>query len=292
MQVYHRQNQSYYEDVQYGGGFLKKLYGTKFGRFIMPLVLSRGVSKMGRIYTDTILSRGAISSFIEKNHIDMSEYEDRKYKNLNDFFTRKVREGKRPIALDDDAMVSPADSKLSIYPISEGEKIKVKGNEYTVSDLVGDQVALSDYQGGLCLVFRLSVDDYHRYCFPAEGKVKTSYAIKGRLHTVCDISEQYKVYQENSREIMVVSSEKFGEMIMIEVGALMVGRIVNHEVSDFTKGQEKGYFRLGGSTIILLLRKDEILLDKDILTHTAQGIEVKLRYGERIGIRNTSLNRS
>lgn len=285
LQVYHRKNNSYYEDVQYGGGFLKKLYGTKFGRLVMPVVLSRGVSKMGRIYTDTILSKGAIPSFIEKNHIDMGEYEERKYKNLNDFFTRKVREGKRPVAGNADVLVSPADSKLSVYPITEGERILVKGNEYTVANLVGEQADISDYQGGMCLVFRLSVDDYHRYCFPTNGEVRKCYDIKGRLHTVCEISEKYKVYQENSREIMIMSTAQFGEMIMIEVGALMVGRIVNHEVSAFAKGQEKGYFRLGGSTIILLLRKDAVQLDEDILSHARKGIEVKLRYGEQIGVR-------
>lgn len=283
MQVFNRSKKTYYEEVQYGGGFLKKLYGTKFGRLVMPVVLSRPVSKIGRIYTDTFLSKHSISSFIEKNHIDMSEYEDRKYKNLNDFFTRRVREGQRIVDADERSVVSPADSKLSVYLIEEKERIQIKGNEYTVHSLVGDKVDLSDYSGGLCLVFRLSVDDYHRYCFPVSGRVKRNYSIKGRLHTVCDISEQYKVYQENSRKVMVMDSEQSGEMIMIEVGALMVGRIINHDVSDFTKGQEKGYFRLGGSTIVLLVPKDTLMLDDDIVVHVKQHMEVKLRYGERIG---------
>lgn len=283
MQVYHRKEKTYYEDVQYGGGFLKRLYGTKFGRLIMPVVLSRPVSKVGRIYTDTFLSKRAIPSFINKNHIDMKEYEDRKYKNLNDFFTRRVKEGCRPIDDSKTSLVSPADSKLSVYPIEENEKILVKANEYTVRSLVGEKVDLKDYCGGLCLVFRLSVDDYHRYCFPVSGQINKKYEIKGRLHTVCDISEKYKVYQENSRKITVMSSAQKDEMVMIEVGALMVGRIVNHEVGDFTKGQEKGYFCLGGSTIILLIPKDLLTLDEDIVSHAIQHIEVKLRYGERIG---------
>lgn len=285
MQVYHRKEKTYYEDVQYGGGFLKKLYGTKFGRLVMPVVLSRPVSKMGRVYTDTFLSKGAIPSFIQKNHIDMSEYEERKFKNLNDFFTRKVKDGKRPIDQHEDVMISPADSKLSVYPITEEEKILVKGNEYTVPGLLGEKVDLADYCGGSCLVFRLSVDDYHRYCFPVKGQVRQNYEIKGRLHTVCDISEKYKVYQENSRKITVMATEEFGEVIMIEVGALMVGRIVNHDVDAFAKGEEKGYFRLGGSTIIVLVRDGVLKLDEDIEEHAKQGIEVKLRYGEKIGSR-------
>ena len=136
----------------------------------------------------------------------------------------------------------------------------------------------------MCLVFRLSVDDYHRYCYPDTGTTKSKTAIKGKLHTVCDISDKYKVFQENSRFVSVLDTEHFGEIIMIEVGALMVGRIVNHEIVDFRKGQEKGYFRLGGSTIVVLCQAGVLKLDEDIEEYAAQGMEVRLRYGERVGL--------
>lgn len=283
MQVYNRKEKSYYTDVQYGGGFLKKLYGTRFGRFVMPLVLSRPISKIGGVYTDTFLSKGNIKGFIEKNHINMEEYIPKKYKSLNDFFTREIRQECRPMQDDPDAFVSPADSKLSVYPIESDNRILIKGNEYTVPDLVGKDTDISSYQGGMCLVFRLSVDDYHRYGFSDSGRIKSSRHIKGRLHTVCDISSAYKVYQENSRVVTVLDTDHFGEIIVIEVGALMVGRIVNHDKQSFSKGEEKGYFRLGGSTIAVLVRKDTLQLDEDIASHIAQGMEVKLRFRETIG---------
>ena len=175
--------------MQYGGGFLKRLYGTKAGRFIMPLVLSRGVSKIGGLYTDTFLSKAHIRSFIRKNKIDMQDYEDRKFRSLNDFFTRKVKEGKRPLDPAANALVSPADSKLRVYPVTEDSCFEIKGNTYTVRSLVGENTEISGYEGGMCLVFRLSVDDYHRYCYPDTGKTKSKIAIKGKLHTVCDISD-------------------------------------------------------------------------------------------------------
>ncbi len=283
MQVYDRKNKSYYEDVQYGGGFLKKLYGTAFGRFIMPLVLSRPISKIGGVYTDTFFSKPAIKGFITKNKIDMSEYVPKKYKSLNDFFTREIKAEKRPMDASEDAFVSLADSKLSCYPIDEKNQIQIKGNLYTVPELVGDKVDLSGYEGGKCLVFRLSVDDYHRYGFPDSGRIKKTYPIKGRLHTVCDISSNYKVYQENSRVVTVLETDHFGEMIVIEVGALMVGRIVNHDLQSFSKGQEKGHFRLGGSTIVVLVKDGQLVLDPDISEHLEKGLEVKLRYHETIG---------
>jgi len=283
MKVFDRKNKTYYEDVQYGGGFLKKLYGTAIGRFFMPVVLSRPISKIGGVYTDTFISKPAIKGFIEKNHIDMDEYVPKKYKSLNDFFTREIKAERRPMCTEESAFVSPADSKLSLYPIGRDEQISVKNNLYTVSGLVGKDVDLSGYEGGSCLVFRLSVDDYHRYGFPDSGHIVSSHHIKGRLHTVCDISSQYKVYQENSRVVTVLDTDHFGQVVVIEVGALMVGRIVNHDLTEFQKGQEKGHFRLGGSTIVVLVRENVLKLDEDIVEHFEQGMEVKLRYHEKIG---------
>ena len=282
-QVYDRKTGNCYTDVQYGGGFLKKLYGTAVGRFFMPVLLSTPVSKIGGIYTDTFLSRMHIKSFIRKNGINMEEYENRKFRSLNDFFTRKIREGKRPVALGEGVFAAPADSKLSIYPIDETNTVRIKGNEYTIQGLLGDAADGASYRGGQCLVFRLSVDDYHRYGFPDDGKILSSKHIKGRLHTVCDISSAYRVYQENSRVVSVLQTRSFDEIVMIEVGALMVGRIVNHTLSAFRKGQEKGYFRLGGSTIVVLVKDGTLALDEDIETYTSQDMEVRLKYGERVG---------
>ncbi|MBR5974805.1 MAG: phosphatidylserine decarboxylase [Clostridiales bacterium] len=282
-QVYDRKAGTTYTDVQYGGGFLKTLYGTAFGKLIMPVMLSTPVSKIGGIYTDTFLSRMHIGSFIRKNNINMEEYEERKFRSLNDFFTRKVKEGRRPVAEGEDVFVAPADSKLSVYPISSDSRVLIKGNEYSVADLVGSKEVCDGYHDGLCLVFRLSVDDYHRYAFPADGTVVSYRHIKGRLHTVCDISSAHRVYQENSRVVSILQTKAFEEMIMIEVGALMVGRIVNHKLVSFRKGQEKGYFRLGGSTIVVLVNHGKLTLDEDITEHVGRDAEVRLRYGERVG---------
>ena len=133
------------------------------------------------------------------------------------------------------------------------------------------------------MVYRLCVDDYHRYCFIDNGSVKESRIIKGKLHTVSPLSKAYKIYKENHRIINVLATDHFGEMIHIEVGALLVGKIVNRDVSKFSKGEEKGYFEPGGSTIVQLFKKDTVRIDEDILNQSLDNTETKVLYGEGVG---------
>jgi phosphatidylserine decarboxylase len=73
----------------------------------------------------------------------------------------------------------------------------------------------------------------------------------------------------------------------MEVGALLVGKIVNHHgPAAVRRGQEKGYFQFGGSTVVLLLKKDTALLDEDILENSRNGIETVVKFGEKIGTAN------
>ena len=83
----------------------------------------------------------------------------------------------------------------------------------------------------------------------------------------------------------MLKTRNFGTMIQIEVGALLVGKIQNHPVTEFKKGDEKGYFELGGSTIILLTQSN-IAVDEDILENSRKGIETKVHYSERIGVKS------
>ena len=142
---------------------------------------------------------------------------------------------------------------------------------------------LNDYSGGKCLVYRLCMDDYHRYCFVDDGSVKDTRVIKGRLHTVSPLSKDYKIYKENHRVVSVLSTKHFGDMINIEVGALLVGKIVNREVDQFTKGEEKGFFEPGGSTIVQLFKKDTVNIDEDIIKQSLDSTETKVLFGEGVG---------
>ena len=144
---------------------------------------------------------------------------------------------------------------------------------------------LGGFAGGKALIFRLSMDDYHHYCHIDSGRIKSSVEIKGKLHTVSSISSKYKIYKENHRIVNVLDTDHFGKVIYIEVGALLVGRIKNNGLTVFEKGSEKGYFEQGGSTIVLFFEKDMINVDPDILEMSGNGIETKVRMGERIGVK-------
>ena len=136
------------------------------------------------------------------------------------------------------------------------------------------------FAGGCCLVYGLCMDDYHRYCFVDSGRMGDHFFVQGKLHTVSPISKDHKIYQENSRVVNVLMTDHFDTVIQIEVGALLVGKIKNREVIEFQKGEEKGYFEPGGSTIIQFFKKDCLTIAEDILQQSQAQIETKVRFGE------------
>ena len=284
MKIYVRQDKSFIEDVQYGGSLLEKLYNTWYGRVLSKFILLPVFSTMATSKDRRRSSAKKIAPFVEKYGIEMSDFEDREYDSFSDFFTRSIKPGKRPFDSDPNAVIAPADSKVLCYDINEDLKFTVKGSIYTPDEITGNNVDISNYAGGKALIFRLSMDDYHRYCHIDSGKVSGSFEIKGKLHTVSSISSKYKIYKENYRIVNVLDTDHFGKVIYIEVGALLVGRIKNNGSVQFEKGQEKGYFEQGGSTIVLLFEKGRISVDPDIIEMSGNGIETKVKMGERIGV--------
>lgn len=135
------------------------------------------------------------------------------------------------------------------------------------------------------MVFRLCVDHYHRYCYVDSGKKSSNIFIPGRLHTVRPIAlRNIPVFTENSREYTAIRSANFGTLIQMEVGAMLVGRIANHEEKGSAiRGKEKGYFQYGGSTIIVLAEPERVQIRKDILQNSEFGEETPVIMGEVIG---------
>ncbi|MDO5402801.1 MAG: phosphatidylserine decarboxylase [Eubacteriales bacterium] len=264
---------------------LKKLYGTVAGRMLVKVLVNPVFSKIGGAVLSTSVSSLAIPSFCKKNSIDMSDYEEVKYTSYNDFFTRRIKAGRRLFNPNPDVLISPCDSKLSVYAIGENLHFNVKNTMYTVYSLLRDKSLAASYKGGYACVFRLTVDDYHRYAYIDNGYVTRQRFIKGVLHTVNPVANDcYPIYKENSRAYSILKSENFGNVVMMEVGALMVGKIVNEKGQRYVcRGQEKGHFEFGGSTIILLFKKNRAVIDEDILNNSRRGIETKVRLGETIG---------
>ena len=264
---------------------LEKLYGTIAGRAALKLLTAPVVSKAAGKFMDSPLSVPMIKRFIKNNNIDMSQYEAKHFSSYNDFFTRKVRTDMRPVDLQPEHLISPCDSKLTVYKISDNSVFRIKDSYYRISDLLRSRKLSERFRDGYCLIFRLEVDDYHRYCYIDNGSEAADFFIKGELHTVNPIAlEHYNIYKRNSRECTVMQTHNFGTVVQVEVGAMMVGRILNHHnACTFKRGQEKGMFQFGGSTIVMLFEKDAISPDDDILRNSADGFETVVKYGEKIG---------
>lgn len=265
---------------------LKLLYSHFLGRCALKVLTLPFITHIGGLYMNSRLSKRQIQPFIQNHHIDMDQYEKQDYRCYNDFFTRQIKKEARPICHDHYALIAPADSKLTYYRIGEDTKLWIKDTMYSLSDLLGNHELAQQYDGGTCLVFRLSVDDYHRYCFIDDGSKEEDVYIKGVFHTVNPIAnEYYPIYKQNSRSCSLLHTLHFDDVIYMEVGAMMVGKIVNHSLDSFCRGDEKGYFEFGGSTIVVLLKKDIVEIDEDIVSHSLHHDETRVLMGEKIGMK-------
>lgn len=284
MRIFDFESKKEIEVSQYHQKSLSFLYETALGRFFLKFATLPFISKIYGMYNDSSLSKKKINSFIKEYNIDMSIYEKVDYKNFNEFFYRRIIPDYRPISKKDSDFISCCDSRVMVYPITNDLVFSVKNSQYSVESILQDKELAKNYKQGLCIVLRLCVSDYHRYCFFDSGVVRKHYPIKGKLHTVSPISySHFKVFQENSREISVLETKNFGTVSQVEVGAIMVGKIVNHDIVDFERGMEKGYFQFGGSTIVLLIEKDKVKIDPVILEYSKKGIEVQVKLGSILG---------
>ena len=267
---------------------LKALYQNLFGRILLKQLIKPWVSNVAGAILDSSWSRCLIAPFVKRNHINMAEYEDRSFLSYNDFFTRRIKDGHRSVDHQPDHLIAPCDGKLYVSPIMKDSRFTIKNTQYTLHSLLKNKKLADYYDGGVLLLFRLSVDDYHRYCYIDHGRKTKNYHIKGVFHTVNPIANQVlPVYKENTREFSIMDTENFGKVLVMEVGAMLVGKIVNyHEAAIVQRGEEKGRFEFGGSSIIILLEKGRAVIDEDILNNSANGIETKVKLGERIGLQS------
>lgn len=269
------------------GNFLKFLYSTVLGRCVLKVLICPSVSKLVGVLLNTPISKPLIKRYVKKYDIDLG---DRKFKSFNDFFKRENAIEK--MSKNSKEFISTAESRITCYDIDEELIIDVKKSKYSVEELIQDKELAKKYLDGLCIIYRLIPSDYHRYIFADSGKQEKLKYIKGKLHTVSPIShDKYKVFSENSREISVLQTENFGDIIQIEVGALCVGKIMNHDISEFERYDEKGYFEFGGSTIIQLIEKDKVILNEQIRKNTLNNIETKVVIGDVIGIANNVMKK-
>lgn len=265
---------------------LSFLYTNIFGRMLLKPLIQPQVSKLAGRYLSSALSKWLIPKFIERNEIDMDIYEECDYSSFNDFFTRKIKPDCRPVPEDLDVLISPCDCLATVYPIQENTTFSIKNTEYTLRSLLRSPRLAKRFRGGYAYVLRLTVEDYHRYLYSVSGKQSKNYHIDGTFHTVNPIANDYlPIYKENTREYTVIRSKEFGDVLQMEVGALLVGKISNHKQSTVViRGEEKGFFEYGGSTIVVLTQKGRVTPRSDLLTNSKNGYETKVLQAHPLGI--------
>lgn len=272
------------------GKTIEFLYGNALGRGVLALLIQPWVSHMAGVFLDSRISRFLVRSFVKKNNLDLRDYPVRRYQSFNDFFTRKIIPANRPIDQDKSHMISPCDGKMTVFPLDEEKRFCIKGCDYTLKSLLRNEKLSDCYKGGWGILLRLTVDDYHRYIYPVSGRKTKNHRIPGVYHTVNPrAAKARRIYQENTREYTVIDSKEFGKVLMMEIGAMLVGRICNHhEACVIERGQEKGHFEFGGSSIILLMEPGRYKPDSDILENSENGLETVIKQGEHIGFGDVS----
>lgn len=268
---------------------LRFLYRTALGRFFLKLFVMPGVSKIGGKLLDSGFSRLFIKRFMKKNKISLEGIEgsEKGFTSFNAFFKRKRKEAYLKSEKDENKLMSPCDAFLSVYEINEDSVFTIKGVPYSLAGLLRERGLAKSFKGGKALIFRLTPTHYHRYVFSETGRIIFEKKIDGELHCVRPIAmERFPVFIQNSREYIVTETKNFGRLIQMEVGALMVGKISNHEHGGRAiRGKEKGCFEFGGSTIILLVQKDRVELFDEIRNELRKKEEISIELGEALGRR-------
>ena len=336
------------QEEEYGQKAIYFLYHHFLGRLLLKMIFARPYFSFLRgLYYNSFLSKKEIAPFVEKYGLS-KELLKKRYQSFGDFFSRKeavyLREaGKENTKENGEAWKEKIQGKLPFYASASGKALaykideegriilppgvqkesagkkenfhflplEIKGNFYSIEKIL--RAPCPEFlKGGTLLIFRLSLPDYHRYIFPAEGKLLRRKKIKGRLDSVRKEAAHFKAFSENKREISLLELTGMGKILHVEVGAMLVGHIHNHlgskifsdkgtqnkkknlgektikfnrgyqQTFRFTAGEEKGYFSLGGSTIVEMLN-EKIVIDEDLFENTKKGLETKLEIGERIG---------
>lgn len=270
--------------------FLDYLYKTKSGRILLRPLISKPLSDLAGRFMDSRLSAVLIPAFAGRYAICLDDYEMDQVRNFNDFFSRRIKEGKRPVCTEEGSLIAPCDGLLSISRIKKDRVIRAKQSTFTIRRLLKDRKLAESLEGGYCLVFRLCVQHYHRYIYFDSGFKHKDRRIEGIYHTVRPVAlEEVPVFVENTREYSVIDTDHFGRCVQMEVGAMLVGRIANDHKGPrrVLRGEEKGHFVYGGSTIIVLIPPDQVVLRKDLqeaLELAAdETLEIPVRQGEKLG---------
>ena len=304
---------------------MELLYRSRGGRLVNSLARTQRTLKQLTVKhgkkMDSTKSASGIPVFVHTHHLNLSEVEKpvSEYSTFNNFFYRKLKPGVRSCEApdDDNVCVSAADCRLMcLDSVDEAKRVWIKGRHFSISEMLGaadkDGKLSAQFNGGSMAIFRLAPQDYHRWHWPVSGKVQARTPIDGEYNTVNPLAvrKDVDVFTENKRSICPLDSPQFGLVVLIAVGASMVGSInfvscrcagVDHNPPEgenrrncqdgkcvagdtVRRFDEHGYFAFGGSTCIVLFRPGVIAFDADIRRNSEKSMETLVKVGRRIGV--------
>ncbi len=282
-----RQSGQMKEEKVPGEYWLNWLYYHPFGKLgLETMAKKKFLSEWYGKQMDKASSSEKIEPFVLEYGIHMEDYVEQDYLSFNEFFYRKLKPGARTINPDSLVLASPADGKVLAYPHLNNQDFIVKGYRFNLNSYLQNDSLAHVFKDAALYIIRLCPSDYHRYHFPASGEIVQSENIEGDYYSVSPLAlrEKVELITMNKRDYSILRTQEFGDIIYSEVAATMVGSMVNtYDDQEVLKGEEKGFFKFGGSTIILILQSDAIQIDMDLIQNTQNYFETEIKLGEQIG---------
>lgn len=272
----------------YGDVWLRLLYGNAPGRWAAHRILAgAALSRLVGALQSTRTSARRIPAFVDTFDIPIEEFEDKEWTSFNDFFVRRFRPGARVFCSEAECMPAFSEGRyLAFERVALEITFPVKGQHLTPQAILGDSARAAAFAGGPLLIARLAPVDYHRFHFLDDGTIIEQHGIPGRLHSVNPFALRARndILATNERHVAVLDTASFGRLAMVEVGAMNVGRIVQTHPPEepFRRGDEKGYFCFGGSTILLFGEAGGWVPSADLLEQTAHRRETLIRLGDEV----------
>lgn len=291
IQFYNRLTRRLETEAVYGEGPLRFVYESGPGRLALHALVKRALfSHWYGSRMDRPASVAKIAPFLQRFDVDTREFADpvASFRTFNEFFYRRLKPSARPITADPDALALPADGRHLVLPdIAACADFFVKGVRFDLAALLDDADLARRYERGSLLISRLCPTDYHRFHFPCDGTPEAPKPIRGPLYSVSPIAlmQRPSILWENKRCLTRMRTPAWGEVLLLEVGATCVGSIVHTAPAGrpVRKGDEKGYFRFGGSCFISVFEPGRLEFSADLLEHSAAGREVYARMGDVAG---------
>lgn len=284
---FNRYSQKMETEAIYGESYLKFIYGNPLGKLALWAAVKRSFfSKWYGSRMSAQSSAKKISPFISDYNLDSSQFVDslENFKSFNDFFSRKLKSSSRPIHGTDNQLIFPADGRhIVVNDLSREQAIWAKGQSFNLKKLLGSAERAERYKHGSVLISRLCPTDYHRFHFPCSGIISESELMNGYLYSVNPIALMRNISYlwQNKRSVTELDSKIFGKVCLLEVGATCVGCIMQtYEEGLVDKGQEKGYFRFGGSMTMVFLEPGRVTYSEDLIEQSQNGTELYAVMGD------------